>query len=156
MPRIPDIEELRDVPRSDQLVEIPVNQIEPARGVVGTVITVHGRGILFPAGVVTVLFTGGGQTIFEQDEPTQQLRIRVPLGAKSGPFGFSIAGRTRYITNPLPTTDLMDSFRVPFPGFTVLPDPDFPPGLIEQPGGYNPSGPGDRTHEFQDGEYTFR
>lgn len=156
MPRIPDIEEVRDVPRSDQLVDIPVEQIAPKFGPVGTIITVSGKGVLFPSGIVTVLFTGGGQSIFELDEPTQKLHIRVPFGAKSGPFGFSIAGRTRFITNPLPTTDLMDAYRVPFPGFAVTPDPDFPAGLIEQPGGYSPSGPGDRTHEFEDGEYTFR
>jgi len=95
-------------------------------------VTVFGRGIIFPAGYVSAVFSGNARTDFELDEPTQRLVIRVPAGAVSGAFGFTIAGRTRFTENSHPTEDGYVSYRVEFPGFTVLGDPVAPGSTILQ------------------------
>lgn len=123
VPRIPTLDQIRDVPDSDQLTILPAQQIEPRSGVIGSFVTVYGKGEVFPRGFVSAVFSGGARTDFELDEPTQRLSIRVPVGANSGPFGFTISGRSRTLENFLPTAEVFRSFQVEFPGFTVLPDP---------------------------------
>ncbi len=76
---------------ADTTVTLPPTALEPRYCKRGDEITVHGGGIVFPAGRYHVVFTGGASTDFELQSPVSDLKLRIPMEADSGPFGFSVA-----------------------------------------------------------------
>jgi hypothetical protein len=140
VPSIPTIDQLQFVPDSSQAVVLPQEQFRPESGPVGTIITVYGQNTIFPAGLVHVQFTGNGAVDFELPVATSELKIQVPLGAQSGPFGFSIAARsTQVINNALPSSDLFQAWRFAAPGFLVEnPAITIDPPLVPPPNKHQP------------------
>jgi hypothetical protein len=128
MPSIPTIDEIRTVPDSSQSKLLLQDQFEPQSGPIGTLITVHGRGTVFPAGIVNVRFSGTGDLEFDLPEATADLKFRVPPGTASGPFGFVISGRrvnSGQLEHGLPTSNVFEAWRIEAPGFRVTtPTPD--------------------------------
>lgn len=134
MPSIPTIDELRTVPDTSQSTLLLNDQFAPRQGPIGTVLTIFGRGKVFPAGLVHVRFSGTGSVEFDQPEPTSELRVRVPQGTASGPFGFTIAGRrTIALENALPSSNVFEAWRIEAPGFIVTTPTGVPDNLLQQP-----------------------
>jgi hypothetical protein len=144
MPAIPTIDEIRVVPDTSQSTLLLNDQFSPRQGPVGTVITVYGRGKVFPAGIVNARFSGTGSVEFDLPEPTSELKIRVPQGTASGPFGFTISGRRAIaLENALPSSNVFEAWRIEAPGFIVTNYNGVPSNLLDQPP--NDSG-GQRQH----------
>lgn len=130
MPAIPTIDEIRTVPDSSQSSLLTQEQFTPKEGPVGTLLTVFGRGTVFPSGIVNVTFSGTGRVEFDLPEPTSELKVRVPFGTVSGPFGFTISGRRSIaLENALPTSNLFQAWRVEAPGFRVTTPTGIPDNL---------------------------
>ncbi|MBI4871979.1 MAG: IPT/TIG domain-containing protein [Candidatus Riflebacteria bacterium] len=123
---LPAVDPLANVADNRQTSQLPANSVTPASGTVGTVITVHGQGFKFPAGYAKFTFHGNGTTEIEVPSATTQLKVRVPPGAESGSFGFTISGRSssRDTSGRIPSdTNLFVAYTVVEPGFTVTPAP---------------------------------
>lgn len=133
-PEIPTIDEIRTVPDTSQSTVLLQSQFTPQQGPIGTLLTIHGRGTVFPAGIVNARFSGTGSVEFDLPEPTSELKVRVPQGSVSGPFGFTIAGRRAIILdNALPSSNIFQAWRFEAPGFIVTTPTGIPENLIGQP-----------------------
>ena len=123
-PPVPTIDQIRVVPNNSQVTTLDQTQFSPKAGPVGTVITIQGRGVLFPAGIVNFSFSGTGGVQFDNPDPTEQLAVTVPFGSVSGPFGFTISPRSAQILdNSLPSSNVFQAWRFEAPGFLVVPPP---------------------------------
>lgn len=131
LPSVPTIDELRTVPDSSQSKLLTQEQFSPKSGPVGTLLTIYGRGTVFPAGIVNITFSGTGRVEFDQSAPTSELKVRVPAGSTSGPFGFTISGRHAIaLDNALPSSNVFEAWRVEAPGFLVTNPNGIPGDLI--------------------------
>lgn len=134
MPAVPTIDEIRTVPDTSQSTVLLQTQFSPKQGPIGTILTVYGRGTVFPAGVVNVKFSGTGSIEFDLPEATSELRVRVPQGSVSGPFGFTISGRRAIILdNALPSSNIFQAWRFEAPGFIITTPTGIPDNLLQQP-----------------------
>src|ERR1051325_378504 len=134
LPTVPTIDQIRAVPDMSQSTLLGQNQFEPLQGPIGTILTVHGHGVVFPAGYVHFQFSGTGAVDFNQEQPTADLKVQVPFGAASGPFGFSIAARAfQELNNSLPSSNVFQAWRIGEPGFRVTQDTGIPANLISPP-----------------------
>jgi len=121
LPNIPTIDDVQVVPDSSQATILPQEQFSPKEGPVGTLVTIYGRGTVFPAGIVHFSFSGTGSVEFDLAEATSELQVKIPYGTASGPFGFTISGRTSIaIENSLPTSNVFKAWRFEAPGFSVV------------------------------------
>lgn len=102
-------------------VQLEADQIYPTQGPVGTEVAVFGRGRVFPTGFYRVVFTGGAQVEFFQAAATGTLTVDVPVGARSGPFGFIVGSSpsSSGVSYAPPSPDGYASYSVRDPGFRV-------------------------------------
>jgi hypothetical protein len=123
-PSVPTIDQIRKVPDSSQSVILVQDQFSPKEGPLGTLVTIFGRGVEFPAGIVRVQMSGSGAVQFDNPDPTQELKFRIPFGSISGPFGFTISARNPLILdNALPSSSVFQAWRFEAPGFRVIDPP---------------------------------
>ncbi|MBI4870965.1 MAG: hypothetical protein HY814_05305 [Candidatus Riflebacteria bacterium] len=123
---LPAVDPLAGIPDNNQTQVLPSNSVTPVSGTVGTTITVRGQGRTFPAGYARFTFTGSASVEVEVPSATGEIRVKVPAGAQSGPFGFTIAGRSsgRDTSARIPSdSSLFRAYTVETPGFTVVPAP---------------------------------
>ncbi|MBI3890139.1 MAG: hypothetical protein HY303_01265 [Candidatus Wallbacteria bacterium] len=121
---LPTVDPLANLPDNRQTKLLASNSVSPASGPIGTVITVQGAGEVFPKGYARFVFQGNGTAEVAVTEATGVIRVRVPPGAQSGSFGFTIAGRsTSRDTSPLHPSDSTQfvAYTVDTPGFIVTP-----------------------------------
>ena len=130
MPSIPTIDEIRTVPDSSQSHVLAQEQFSPKEGPVGTLLTVNGRGTVFPAGIVNMTFSGTGRVEFDLPAASEVIQVRVPFGSIAGPFGFTISGRRAIaLDNALPSSNVFEAWRFEAPGFRVTTPTGIPPDL---------------------------
>lgn len=133
LPAIPTIDEVRTVPDNSQSHVLAQTQFSPQEGPVGTLITIFGRGDTFPAGIVNMTFSGTGRVEFDLPAESSEIKVRVPFGTISGPFGFTISGRRAIaLDNALPSSNVFEAWRFEAPGFRVT-TPNGVPGDLTQP-----------------------
>lgn len=127
---LPAIDPLSLLPDNSQTTVLPSGVVFPDAGPVGTEITVHGQGRVFPAGFVKFTFQGTAvaETVLEQ--PSNAVKVRVPEGAVSGPFGFTIAARPTFNPSIQTASTGFEAYTVPDPGFTVTAPPPPAPSRI--------------------------
>ena len=79
-----------EVIEQQQSFVLEADQVYPREQKIGHEITVFGRNHTFPTGFYRVTFTGGTTYEFFQASATSNLTIEIPVGARSGPFGFIV------------------------------------------------------------------
>ena len=120
LPDIPTIDQIRTVPDSSQATVLAPEQFSPKSGPIGTILIINGRGTVFPAGIVNFRFSGTASKEFDLPEATSVIKLFVPQGTVSGPFGFTISGRRDIaLENALPTSNIFQAWRFDAPGFIV-------------------------------------
>jgi hypothetical protein len=136
---VPTIDQVRTVPDGSQVKVLSQTQFEPKEGPIGSVLTVHGRGVVFPGGIARFQFSGTGAVEFDVPEATQTIRLRIPFGTISGPFGFTIAGRrSNTLENSLPSSNVFEAWRFEAPGFRVTQPTAIPENLLSPPPNQHP------------------
>lgn len=107
------------VDRSGEVELLAQDQFYPSSVEIGEEITIQGKGIVFPAGFVRFSFSGQGSVEIINENASSSLTVAVPAGTISGPFGFTIAGRSDRYQWSFPTSDLFHAYTVDFPGLTI-------------------------------------
>ncbi len=96
------------------------DRVYPTEQEVGKEFTVFGQGHTFPTGFYRVTFTGGSTYTFFQASATANLTIEVPVGARSGPFGFIVGAEPssgHEISQPTP--DGFYTYSIKDPGIRI-------------------------------------
>ena len=100
---------------------LEADRVYPAEQEIGKEFTVFGQGMEFPSGFYKVTFSGGVSYEFFQAKATGNLTLELPVGARSGPFGFTVGSRPS--SGPVvgaPSTDGFASYSVKDPGIRVI------------------------------------
>ena len=83
-------------------------------------INTNGQGALEGRGrFARFTFSGNGAVEVVLERASNTITVAVPPGSISGPFGFTIAGRSENYKYAFPTADAFEAFSVDFPGFRV-------------------------------------
>ncbi len=123
---LPNVDPLASLPDNRQSDLLPADVVFPVSGPVGTEIKVHGQGRVFPRGFAKFVFQGNATAEVELLDITSEIRVRIPHGTESGPFGFTIAGRSSGRDDlSLITSDsnLFAAYTISAPGFRVTEPP---------------------------------
>lgn len=108
---------------SQDVIQLPLEGLDPDEARIGDWVEIHGRGRIFPAGYARFHFSGNAEVEVAVPAATDTLRVRVPTGTISGALGFVISQQSSSVngggqaesTGPAPT-----NYRIAHPGLVIL------------------------------------
>ncbi len=121
---------------------LPLEAVQPGSARIGEYVVVKGQGRTFPAGYARFTFSGNSTEEVFLARSTGEIRVRIPPGTLTGPFGFQISGKSSKVDQGggnFASATPVPSYRILYPGLRILGPSDPPGGPANSPYPQGPS-----------------